>query len=520
MNIGLHLKRAAVYFPERTAVIDVGENTRLTYKELNERVNRLANALSDLGLKKGDRIASLSHNRYQLFLILYACYKSGLIAVPLNARLSMAELVHMMNNSEASALILGPEYIEEIKKVQSDIKTVKHYICISQTPLGMIDFDDIINKAPADEPKIEVEIDDLCDLKFTSGTTGVLKAVMMTHRNKLCQARKGLLRDDGINQDSVMCHTAPLTHASSAMLLPIIMRGGKALILPGFDIPALLNTIQREKVTNIFAVPTMLNMLMNYPDLKKYDISSLKTITYSSSPMPVEQIKQALKVFGPVLTQAYGLTEASASVTLLTKKDHDITDGDPKKLKRLASAGRPESECEVRVVNEAGEDVQPGEVGEILERGDDTMVGYWKDPELTATTLINGWLHTKDMGYFDEDGYLYLVDRKGDMIISGGFNIYPSEVEGVIAGHPAVFESAVIGVPDEIWGESVKALVVLKEGMTASEDDIIELCKQHLSSYKKPKSVEFIKEIPKNPYGKVLKRKLRENYWAGRERMI
>ena len=296
--------------------------------------------------------------------------------------------------------------------------------------------------------------------------------------------------------------------------------GRQNLIMPGFDIPLLLNTIQQQKVTIIFAVPTMINMLMNYPDLKKYDISSLQTIFYASSPMPVEQIKRALKVFGPVLSQSYGLTETAAELTNLTREDHNITNGDPRKLKRLASAGRPVSECEIRVVNEKGQDVKPGEVGEIIERGDDTMVGYWKDPDLTAGTLIGGWLHTRDMGYFDEDGYLYLVDRKNDMIISGGFNIYPSEVEGVIAGHPAVFELAVIGVPDDKWGESVKALVVLKEGMTASEEEIIELCRQYRSSYKKPKSVEFVKTLPKNAYGKIEKRKLKEKYWANRDKKI
>jgi acyl-CoA synthetase (AMP-forming)/AMP-acid ligase II len=269
----------------------------------------------------------------------------------------------------------------------------------------------------------------------------------------------------------------------------------------------------------MLAVPTMLYVLMAYPDLKKYDLSSIKTIIYAASPMPVAKIKQALEIFGPVLKQGYGLTETSAGICCLTEEDH-VIEGDPKKLKRLASAGRPVSECDVRVVNEKGEDVKPGEVGEVIERGDDTMLGYWKDPELTAETLRNGWMYTRDMATVDEDGYVYLVDRKGDMIISGGFNIYPSEVEGVLYRHPAVFETAVIGVPDDKWGEAVKAVVVLKEGMTASEEELINLCKQHLSRYKKPKSVEFVKELPKNPIGKILKRKLKEKYWAGRDRMI
>jgi acyl-CoA synthetase (AMP-forming)/AMP-acid ligase II len=425
----------------------------------------------------------------------------------------------MMNNSEASALILGPEYIEEIEKVRSEIKTVAHYISISHAPASMIDYEDIIGSASADEPKIEVELDDIADFRYTSGTTGRLKAAMLTHRNKLCQARKILLRDLSISKDCAMCHVAPITNASGASLLPFIMMGGRNVLLPGFDVPLLLKTIQKEKITHLMVVPTMLKVLIASPDIKKYDLSSIKNIVYTAAPMPVERIKQALEIFGPVLSQGYGLTETSSGITFLSQEDH-LLDGDPKKLKRLASAGRPVIECDVRVVNEEGEEVKPGEVGEVIERGEDTMLGYWKDPELTAATLRNGWLHTKDMATVDEDGYIYLVDRKGDMIISGGFNIYPSEVEGVLYSHPAVFEAAAIGVPDDKWGESVKAVIVLKDGMTASEEEIIEYCKQHLSSYKKPKSVEFVKELPRNATGKILKRKLKEKYWIGHEKMI
>ena len=519
MNPSMHLERAAMWYPEKTAMLDVGEDKLLTFREFNDRVNRLANALLSLGLKKGDRVASVSPNRYQLVEIAFACHKIGLIGVPLNARLSTAEMLYMINNAEASILILGPEYIEEIEKVRSEIKTVTHYISILQTPPSMIDYEDTVCSASAEEPKIEVEMDDIFELKYTSGTTGRIKAAMMPYRSKLCQARKILLRDSNINKDSAMCHVAPITHASGLFILPLIMVGGRSVILPGFDIPLMLKTIQKERITHLLAVPTMLNVLMAYPDITKYDLSSIKTISYAASPMPVGGIKQALEIFGPVLAQGYGLTEASGGITCLSKEDH-LIDGDPKKLKRLASAGRPVIECDVRVVNEKGEDVKPGEVGEVIERGDDIMLGYWKDPELTAATLRNGWLYTKDMATVDEDGYIYLVDRKGDMIISGGFNIYPSEVEEVLYGLPAVFEAAVIGVPDDKWGESVKAVVVLKEGMAACEEEIIEYCKKHLSGYKKPKSVEFVEELPKNNVGKILKKKLKEKYWGGREKMI
>ena len=518
MNLGTYLTRSALWFADRIAIVH--EEYRFNFRQLNERVNRLANAFLGLGLQKGDRVALLSANRHQLVEADFACYKAGFVRVPLNARLSMPELIHMLNNSESNVLILGPEFIEGIERVRAQIPTVGHTIALSQTPPSMLDYETFIQAASPDEPKAEVGLDDLCSLNYTSGTTGQLKAVMMSHRNRICQARKFLLVPDvNIQKESVMGHVGPITHASGGMILPFIIRGACNLILRTFEIKLLLETIAREKVTHLFTVPTMLNFLMAYPDLKKYDLSSIQMIMYGASPMPVERIKQALEIFGPVLIQGYGQTETTSGFTFLSKDDH-LFAGDPKKMRRLASAGLPSPECEVRVVNEKGEDVKPGEVGEIIERGDDAMLGYWKDPELTAETLRDGWVYTRDMATIDEDGYIYIVDRKSDMIISGGFNIYPSEVENALHVHPAVFEAAVIAVPDEQWGESVKAVVVLREGMKATEEEIIEHCKKHLASYKKPKSVDFVPELPKNPYGKVLRRKLREKYWVGQERMV
>jgi acyl-CoA synthetase (AMP-forming)/AMP-acid ligase II len=384
----------------------------------------------------------------------------------------------------------------------------------------MQDYETLIKNSSSSEPQVDVELDDLASLNYTSGTTGVLKAAMLTHRNRICMAEKQLLIP-GIDVDrtSVLCHVGPITHGSYTMVLPIILRGGRSIILPGFEVDLLLKTIEKERVTHLLLVPTMINMMLNHPDLKKYDLSSIRTIFYSASPMPVERIKQALQVFGPVLIQGYGCTESSALITYLPKEDHAF-EGDPKKLKRLASCGVPIMTCDVRVVNEKEEDIKPGEIGEIIERGDDTMMGYWKDPERTAETLKNGWLYTRDMATVDEEGYIYIVDRKADMIISGGYNIYPTEVEEVLYRHPAVFEASVIGVPDDLWGESVKAIVVLKEGMRATEDELIQHCKNCLSSYKKPKSIDFVRDLPKNPYGKILRRKLREKYWVGQERMV
>ncbi|MBW1785053.1 MAG: long-chain fatty acid--CoA ligase [Deltaproteobacteria bacterium] len=518
MNLGLHLKRTSMWFRDRTALID-GEK-RFTFHQVNERVNRLANALTGLGLKKENRVALLSPNRHQLIEAEYACYKNGFVRVPLNARLSISELVHMLNDSEAHALIMGPEYVEDIEGAKSQIETVSHFLAISDGTPDMVDYEEILETGSAGEPNVSVELDDLANLAYTSGTSGVLKAAMTTHRNRIAMVKKHLFVPDmDIDRHSVMCHVGPVTHASGGMTLPIWLRGGCNVLLYGFDAKILFETIQRERVTHLFLVPTMINFLLADPNIKKHDLSSIRTILYGASPMPVERIKQALEIFGPVLIQGYGQTETSSGFTFLPKEDH-VFEGDPIRLKRLSSAGIPNIEVDVRVVNENGDDVKPGEVGEIIEKGDDTMVGYWKAPELTAESIIDGWMHTRDMATVDEDGYIYIVDRKSDMIISGGFNIYPSEVENILHEHPAVFEAAVISVPDDKWGESVKAVVVLKEGMSVTEEELIEQCKSRLASFKKPRSVDFVNELPKNPYGKVLRRNLREKYWAEQDRMV
>jgi long-chain acyl-CoA synthetase len=518
MNMGLHLTRSAKWFSDRTAVVH--KDVRLTYKEFNERVNRLANGLTSLGLKKGDHVAIFSANRHHILETFYACHKTGLVTVPLNARVSISEAAQMLNNSESNAVMVGEELVEAVDKVRGELEGVRHYIATSNPAPKMTDYETLLGASSPEEPQVDVDRDDLASIEYTSGTSGSLKAAMLTHRCFLTMSKKELLIPGlDLEMNSVMCHVAPVTHGTIAMVLPTIVRGGCNLILPGFDPKILLETIEKERVTHIMLVPTMINFLMAHPDLKNYDLSSIRTMLYAASPMPAERVKEAVRLFGPVLIQNYGTHETAALVTYLGKEDH-MFEGDQKKVKRLSAAGIPCMETEVRVVDDDGRDVKPGEVGEIIERGDDTMIGYWKDPALTAETIIDGWLHTRDMATVDEDGYIYIVDRKSDMIISGGFNIYPFEVEEVLYRHPAVFEAAVISIPDDQWGESVKAVVVLKEDALASEEDLIEHCKAYLASYKKPKSVDFVADLPKNAHGKVLRRVLRQKYWAGQERMV
>jgi acyl-CoA synthetase (AMP-forming)/AMP-acid ligase II len=519
VNVGaMHIKRSAQWFADRTAVID--GNKRLTYREFNRRINRFANGLLKLGIQKGERVAFFSHNRHQLLEGLYACYKSGFVAVPLNWRISLQELIYMLNNSDAVALILGPEFVDLIRANLSEFSGVRHFIATGDAPAEMLDFEKISETGSPEEPDTETFPEDLISLNYTSGTSGKLKAAMITHKNRLCLGEKFLLSAQGtINKNTVICHSGPVTHASGGIVLPVVISGGCNLLLREFDVKTLLRTIQDEKVTHIFTVPTMLNFLMAYPDLKKYDLSSLQSIIYGASPMPPAQIKRALDIFGPILSQGYGQTETTSGITTLSREDHVVGD-DPVKIRRLASAGRPGFKSDVRVVDENGGEVKPGEIGEIVERGDDTMLGYWKDPEATAASLIDGWMYTRDMATVDEGGYIYIVDRKSDMIISGGFNIYPTEVENVLYRHPAVFEAAVVPVPDDQWGESVKAVVVLKPGASATEQELIEFCKTNLAGYKKPKSVDFVKELPKSPVGKILRRKVKEPFWKDRARQV
>jgi acyl-CoA synthetase (AMP-forming)/AMP-acid ligase II len=383
-----------------------------------------------------------------------------------------------------------------------------------------LDYETIIANAGRNEPEVVVVPEDLASLNYTSGTTGVLKAAMLTHRNFLSAMRQYILCE-GFNHigDIRVGYVAPITHAAGLGLLPTLFLGGSNILLKDFDIKNLLEAIQTEKITNIMLIPTIINMIMEYPDIRRYDLSSLRGMYYGASPMSPAKVNQALDIFGPVLFQGYGQTESTGVLSILDKYDHKL--GKQSEFShRLASAGIPSMECEVRIVDENGNDVTLGEIGEIVIRGDNVMKGYWKNAELTDQTIIDGWLHTRDMGKFDEQGYLYLIDRKSDMIISGGYNIYPAELENVLNAHPSVMESAVVGIPDEKWGESILALVVLKSGQMVTEQQLIDFCKTRLAGYKKPRRVEFVNELPKSFVGKILRRVVREKYWKDHARNI
>lgn len=516
-TLGEIFTRNAKLYPNKVGIV-YGDR-RLTYQELNLRVNRLISAMYARGIGKGDRVAILSKNCPEYMEAYGLAEKGGIILVPLNWRLVARELKFMLADSGAKAIIVSQEYLQTINSIRQELPEMKIYISLESPAQGYEGYEDLMAKGSPGEPSIYIDPEDVAYIIYSSGTTGLPKGIMLTHAGQLDCAISQLteLRS---GQHSVSLTVIPLFHSGGkSSTLSHFFRGCTLVFIKEFDTREVLEAIQREKVTVTQMVPSMVAFLLDYPDFAQYNLSSLQTIFYVGAPMPLGLLKRAIQAFGPVFCQGYGLTESGPLATFFCREDH-ITEGDSKVLERLKSCGKPALICEVRVVNEHGQDVKPGEVGEIAVKNRRLMKGYWNQPEKTGDTLRNGWLYTGDMATVDEEGYLYIVDRKADLIISGGENIYPREIEEVLYTHPAVLEAAVIGVPDDKWGETVKAFISLKQGTTVSETEIIDFCKQNLASYKKPKSVEFLSEIPKNASGKILKTVLRNKFWAGRDRKV
>lgn len=522
MNVKYLINRAVNEYPDNLALIY--KNIRRTFGELNTRVNRLANGLLQLRIRKGDRVGMLLRNCCEFIEIDFALSKTGMVRVPLNARLTGMDHEYMLNDSEANTLIFGEEFTETAQAIRPHLKTVERFIRVSEglskeNILKAYDYEELIKKNSPDEPLIKIEEEDLHTLFYTSGTTGKPKGAMLTQKS-WANVAINLFMDYGpVTEDDVILNTQPLSHGAGFFVLPYFINGATNVLIPEFKPSVVFETIAREKVTVLKLVPSMLYQLIESPEKIRYDLSSLHSIIYGGSPIAVPRLIEAIQFFGKKLVQLYGQAEAPMCISTLSKRDH-IIEGPDEVVKRLSSAGKACLNVEVRIVDENGKDLMPGEVGEVIVRGYHLMKGYWKLPEATSEVIRDGWVHTGDLGYFDSKGYIFLVDRKRDVIISGAFNIYPKEIEDVVVTHPKVKEVAVIGVPDEKWGEALKAVVVPKEGAQVSEQEIIDYCRDHMASFKKPKSIDFVKELPRNPYGKVQKTKLRDPYWAGYDRKI
>jgi len=514
------LTKSARSFPQNLALVHGPK--RLTYAQFDARVNRLANALGRLGIQQGDNVAVLQYNYPETLESIFACFKAGCGAVPINFRLHPNECAFMIDHSKAKAVILSSEFNEAIMEIRDRIPNARHLITLFGAQGEILDYEDLLSKESDQFIDADVQPDDLAWLFYTSGTTGMPKGAMLTHRNLIAMSMN-FYADicPGFGPDDVVLHAAPLSHGSGIYALPNIGKAATNVILASksFDPELIFQTIEEYRVTNMFAAPTMVKLMVESPAVDRYDHSSLRALNYGGAPMLVEDLKEAMTRLGPCLVQLFGQAESPMTITYLPHRDHLIT-GSPDQMKRLSSAGFPRTDVEVKIFNNNDEVLPPGETGEIVTRSDLVMKGYWRNPEATTETLRSGWLHTGDMGYMDEKGYLFIMDRSKDMIISGGENIYPREIEEVLIRHEAVREVAVIGIPDSKWGEAIKAVVALLPGESATEEELIAFCKDNIASYKKPKSVDFVDELPKNNYGKILKRDLRARYWKDKTRKV
>ena len=520
MNIGKLLTKSAYTFPENLAIAYGA--MELTYAEFNARTSRLANGLNRLGVQQGDNVAVLMYNRPEMLESMFACFKAGFGTIPINFRLHPREFAFIINHSEAKAVIISSEFNETIIDIRNDIPQVSCVISVSEARESLLDYETVLSAESDQFEDADVAPDDVAWLFYTSGTTGQPKGAMLTHRNLLGMTMN-FYADmcPGFGPNDVALHAAPLSHGSGCYALPSIGKAAANVILEAksFDPEQVLKTIETYRVTNTFAAPTMIKLLIDSPAVDQYDHSSLTALSYGGAPMLVEDLMQAMEKLGPCLVQLYGQAESPMTITYLSHDDH-VLDGNPDQMKRLASAGIPRTNVEVKIVDADDNERPPGEMGEIVTRSDLVMRGYWRDPEATAETLRNGWLHTGDMGYIDESGYLFLLDRSKDLIISGGENVYPREIEEVIVQHPAVREVAVIGVPDPVWGESIKAVVSLVPEGKVTERELIDFCTNHIARYKRPKSIDFVGQLPKNNYGKIVKRELRAKYWEGKASQV
>jgi len=508
LNLGEIFRVNAQKYPGHVAFFD-SERT-YTFPESNRRVNQLANALVDMGLKKGDKVSCLLENCIEICELYLACAKTGIIINPINFRLIGEEVRYISDNADAKAFFVHHEFVPVIEPVRDQLPKIKNYVCVGGEAEGFDEYESLLKKNSDKEPESNVAPEDTWILLYTSGTTGKPKGVVRSHESYVAfYLINGV--DFGFTERDVCLNVMPFCHVNSTFFsFTFTYVGGSIYIHParGFDPADLLSVIEKTKSTFISLIPTHYNLILNVPEkeAKKYDVSSIKKLLCSSAPGPKE-LKQGIMEFfkGVELYEGYGSTEAGI-VTVL--KPHE-------QFTKLGSIGKESCGTDVvKILDDNGNPVKVGEVGELYSRGPMLFDKYYKLPEKTSSSFRGGWFTARDMARRDEEGYFYIVDRKDNMIITGGEHVYPTEVEAAISAHPDVFDVAVIGIPDPKWGESVKAIVIPKEGNEISEREIIDFCRDKISAYKKPKSVVFIKadEMPRTATGKILHRKLRELY--------
>lgn len=514
MNTTEFLTLSSAIVPDRPAMIF--EEKRFSYATVQERVNRLADALSKAGVGAGDRIATIQVNTNEHIEAYFAAAKLDAIYVPINFRVRNEELSFMLKDSEPKVLLAGGRYYDLVESVAKGVSSLRSLIALDGPRNSWLSYEKFLASGENEDRYPQGDNDDTTIIMFTAGTTGTPKGVMLTYNSFSSYIMSNVQpADPDVEERNIL--TVPLHHIAGMQAVMSAIYGGRTLIIQRqFNPVEWMELVQREKANRAMMVPTMLKQLIDHPDFHKYDLSSLQVITYGAAPMPVTVIREAIrKLPNTKFINAFGQTETASTITMLPPEDHDLS-GAPamveKKLKRLSSIGKPLEDVTVRIVDEDGSDVPCGQVGEIIASGPRLMKGYWHREDATKETMRNGWLFTGDLGYVDEDGYIFLAGRAKDFIKRGGEMISPDEVEQVLMSHPAVDEAAVIGVQDDYWGERVRAVVVKRPGHEVSEQELIDHCHERLASYKRPESVVFTKELPRNPMGKVLKRVLREEF--------
>ncbi len=518
MYLSQCVNRAVQLNPQGLATV-CGERKQ-TWSEFKDRIARLAQGLQGLGVAAEDRVAILALNSDRYLEYFFAVPWAGAMVVPVNIRLAPPEIIFTLNDSETKVLLVDDAFAAMLPALKGKMDTVSHIVFCGdgETPEGCINYEELVNN---NEPAQDAgrNGNDIAGLFYTGGTTGRSKGVMLSHDNLLSNALN-IIPAQQLNDEVVYLHAAPMFHlADCASTFAVTLAGGGHSFIPKFDPEDTLKAIVRDQVSNCLLVPTMVNMLINFPGLDQYDLSNFRRVLYGASPMPEAVLLKAMKLMPNCeFMQGYGMTETSPLITFLEAKYHTL---EGPYAGRLTSAGRAGVAVELKIADENDDEVPRGEVGEVLTRGPHVMQGYWKMEELTGETLRGGWMHTGDMAYMDEDGFIYIVDRSKDMIISGGENVYSTETENAIYQHPAVKECAVIGIPHKDWGEQVHAVVVLHEGLTLTEDELKKHCAELIAGYKCPRSVSFQEEpLPVSGAGKILKTELRKPFWDAQDKGV
>jgi long-chain acyl-CoA synthetase len=517
MNLGHIFDQAARRWGDRIALSD--GSRRVSYSTLDSRTLRLGQALLDRGLRRGDRIASLQYNSIEAIEIDVMAARFGFVRTFLNARSDIATHVHALNDCGAKLLFVGSEFAKHVGEARSLIPDVGAFVSVGHASLWEDEYEAMIARAAAGRPNEDVVPQDWHSIYYTSGSTGKPKGVVLDQRNWLVLVRNHLTDlFSTASETDVVLHAAPLSHGSGAFIWAHLVRGARQHVLRRFNAEEAMETIHREGVTTSFLAPTMVTKLLDADPGDSARQSRLHSVVYGGAPMPAERVAEALKRWGAVFAQLYGQWEAPQYFTWLSQRAHQEALRD-NNLQRLGSAGVPATFARVGVMDESGRLLPPGESGELVTAGDHLMVGYLNRPEETSNIRAGIWQRTGDIGHIDEQGFCHLVDRKNDVIVTGGSNVYPREIEEILYTHPEVKEALAFGVPDAVWGEKVHALVVPRAASPAS-DAFLDWCALHLAADKRPRSVEFVADLPKSDYGKILRREVRARYWQGRSRLI